>query len=134
MKNLFQIEHRIAAVYSLAALHAGGRILHQRQAAIWASAQPHHAFPEKRLGVRGRDVYVIYTIKQKSSIRERLTQAKEQASEKTEHRTIDREKVKVKDRSVQRYQQPGAGNGTVRFFGRIRWRCGRPCPTCGGTP
>ena len=65
-------------------------------------------------------MYVIYTIKQKSSIRERLTQAKEQASEKTEHRTIDREKVKVKDRSVQRYQQPGAGNGTVRFFGRIR--------------
>ena len=36
------------------------------------------------------------------SIRERLTQAKEQAAEKTEHRTIDREKVKVKDRSVQR--------------------------------
>ena len=53
MKNLFQIEYRIAAVYSLAALHAGGRILHQRQAAIWASAQPHQAFPEKRLGVRG---------------------------------------------------------------------------------
>ena len=38
MKNLFQIEHRIAAVYSLAALHAGGRIFHQRQAAIWAAA------------------------------------------------------------------------------------------------
>ena len=38
MKNLFQIEHRIAAVYSLAALHAGGRILHQRQAAIWVAA------------------------------------------------------------------------------------------------
>ena len=38
----------------------------------------------------------------KPSIRERLTQAKEQAAEKTEHRTIDREKVKVKDRSVQR--------------------------------
>ena len=35
-------------------------------------------------------------------IRERLTQAKEQAAEKAEHRTIDREKVKVKDRSVQR--------------------------------
>ena len=32
----------------------------------------------------------------------RLTQANEQAAEKTEHRTIDREKVKVKDRSVQR--------------------------------
>ena len=38
----------------------------------------------------------------KPSIRDRLTQAKEQAAEKTEHRTIDREKVKVKDRSVQR--------------------------------
>ena len=55
MKNLFQIEHRIAAVHSLAALHAGGRIFHQRQAAIWAAAQPHHAFPKKRLGVRGRE-------------------------------------------------------------------------------
>ena len=39
---------------------------------------------------------------EKPSIRERLTQAKDQAAEKTEHRTIDREKVKVKDRSVQR--------------------------------
>ena len=39
---------------------------------------------------------------EKPSIRERLTQAKEQAAEKAEHRTIDREKVKVKDRSVQR--------------------------------
>ena len=39
---------------------------------------------------------------EKPSIRERLTQAKEQAAEKTKHRTIDREKVKVKDRSVQR--------------------------------
>ena len=34
---------------------------------------------------------------EKPSIRERLTQAKEQAAEKVEHRTIDREKVKVKD-------------------------------------
>ena len=38
----------------------------------------------------------------KPSIRERLNQAKEQAAQKAEHRTIDREKVKVKDRSVQR--------------------------------
>ena len=38
----------------------------------------------------------------KPSIRERLTQAKEQAAQKVEHRTVDREKVKVKDRSVQR--------------------------------
>ena len=38
----------------------------------------------------------------KPSIRERLGQAKEQAAQKAEHRTIDREKVKVKDRSVQR--------------------------------
>ncbi len=38
----------------------------------------------------------------KPSIRERLDQAKEQAAQKAEHRTIDREKVKVKDRSVQR--------------------------------
>ena len=41
-------------------------------------------------------------LQQKPSLRERLTQAKEQAAEKTEHCTIDREKVKVKDRSVQR--------------------------------
>ena len=53
MKNLFQTEHHIAAVHSLAALHAGGRIFHQRQATLWAAAQPHYAFPEKRLGVRG---------------------------------------------------------------------------------
>ena len=33
MKNLFQTEYCIAAIHSLAALHAGGRILHQRQAA-----------------------------------------------------------------------------------------------------
>ena len=39
---------------------------------------------------------------EQSSIRERLAQAKEQAEKKPEHRTIDREKVKVKDRSVQR--------------------------------
>jgi len=39
---------------------------------------------------------------ERPSIRERLTQAKEQTAEKPEHRTIDREKVKVKDRSVQR--------------------------------
>ena len=39
---------------------------------------------------------------EKPSIRERLNQAREQAAQKTEHRSIDREKVKVKDRSVQR--------------------------------
>lgn len=39
---------------------------------------------------------------ERPSIRERLAQAKEQAAQKAEHRTIDREKVKVKDRSVQR--------------------------------
>ena len=39
---------------------------------------------------------------EQSSIRERLAQAKEQAEKKPEHRTVDREKVKVKDRSVQR--------------------------------
>lgn len=53
MKNLFQTEYRIAAVHSLAALHAGGRIFHQRQATLWDAAQLHYAFPEKRLGVRG---------------------------------------------------------------------------------
>ena len=39
---------------------------------------------------------------EQSSIRERLAQAKEQAAQKVEHRTVDREKVKVKNRSVQR--------------------------------
>lgn len=39
---------------------------------------------------------------EKPSIREKLAQAKEQAAKSADHRTIDREKVKVKDRSVQR--------------------------------
>lgn len=39
---------------------------------------------------------------EKPSIRERLAQAKDQAEQKVEHRTLDREKVKVKDRSVER--------------------------------
>ena len=38
----------------------------------------------------------------KPSIRERLKEAREQAAQKAEHRTIDREKVKARDRSVQR--------------------------------
>ena len=53
MHHLLQTDYPAADIYPFAALHAGGRILHQRQTAIWASAQPHHAFPEKRLGVRG---------------------------------------------------------------------------------
>ena len=39
---------------------------------------------------------------ERPSVRERLAQAREQAAQRAEHRTIDREKVKVKDRSVQR--------------------------------
>ena len=39
---------------------------------------------------------------EKPTIRERLAQAKEKAAQRAEQRTIDREKVKVKDRSVQR--------------------------------
>lgn len=39
---------------------------------------------------------------ERPSIRERLNQVREQADRKAEHRTLDREKVKVKDRSVQR--------------------------------
>ena len=35
------------------------------------------------------------------SIRERLAQAREQAAQKVEHRTLDREKVKVKERGVE---------------------------------
>ena len=38
---------------------------------------------------------------EKPSIRERLTQAREQAARKVEHRTLDREKVKVKERGVE---------------------------------
>ena len=37
-----------------------------------------------------------------ASRRERLKEAREQAAQKAEHRTIDREKVKARDRSVQR--------------------------------
>ena len=39
---------------------------------------------------------------EKPDIRDRLEQAKEQAERKPEHRTLDREKVKTRDRSVQR--------------------------------
>ncbi len=39
---------------------------------------------------------------EKPSIRERLAQAKEQAAQKVEHRTLDREKARVKERSVER--------------------------------
>ena len=39
---------------------------------------------------------------EKTAIRDRLEQAKEQAERKPEHRTLDREKVKTRDRSVQR--------------------------------
>ena len=38
---------------------------------------------------------------EKPSIRERLAQAKEQAAQKVEHRVLDREKVKVKERGVE---------------------------------
>lgn len=39
---------------------------------------------------------------ERPSIRERLNQAREQTEQKADHHTVDREKVKVKDRSVQR--------------------------------
>ena len=39
---------------------------------------------------------------ERTSVCERLAQAKEKAAQRAEQRTIDREKVKVKDRSVQR--------------------------------
>ena len=38
---------------------------------------------------------------EKPSIRERLVQAREQAVQKVEHRALDREKVKVKERGVE---------------------------------
>lgn len=40
--------------------------------------------------------------KEKQTVREQLDHAKAKAAEKTEQRTVDREKVKVKERSVQR--------------------------------
>lgn len=51
------------------------------------------AFQEFASRKMGRD--------EKSSIRERLAQAKEQAAQKVEHRALDREKVKVKERGVE---------------------------------
>ena len=51
------------------------------------------AFQEFASRKMGRD--------EKPSIRERLAQAKEQAAQKVEHRALDREKVKVKERSVE---------------------------------
>ena len=38
---------------------------------------------------------------EKPSIRERLAQAREQAARKVEHRALDRENVKVKERGVE---------------------------------
>ena len=52
------------------------------------------AFQEFASRKMGRD--------EKPSIRERLAQAREQAVQKVEHRTLDREKVKVKERGVER--------------------------------
>ena len=40
--------------------------------------------------------------KEKQTVRDQLDHAKAKAAEKTEQRTVDREKVKVKERSVQR--------------------------------
>ena len=51
------------------------------------------AFQEFASRKMGRD--------EKASIRERLAQAREQAAKKVEHRTLDREKVKVKERGVE---------------------------------
>ena len=51
------------------------------------------AFQEFASRKMGRD--------EKPSIRERLAQAREQAARKMEHRTLDREKVKVKERGVE---------------------------------
>ena len=51
------------------------------------------AFQEFASRKMGRD--------EKPAIRERLAQAREQAAQKVEHRTLDREKVKVKERGVE---------------------------------
>lgn len=51
------------------------------------------AFQEFASRKMGRD--------EKPSIRERLAQAREQAAQKVEHRTLDREKIKVKERGVE---------------------------------
>ena len=51
------------------------------------------AFQEFASRKMGRD--------EKPSIQERLAQAREQAAQKVEHRALDREKVKVKERGVE---------------------------------
>ncbi len=51
------------------------------------------AFQEFASRKMGRD--------EKPSIRERLAQAREQAAQKVEHRALDRQKVKVKERGVE---------------------------------
>lgn len=51
------------------------------------------AFQEFASRKMGRD--------EKHSVRERLAQAREQAAQMVEHRTLDREKVKVKERGVE---------------------------------
>lgn len=51
------------------------------------------AFQEFASRKMGRD--------EKPSVRERLAQAREQAARKVEHRTLDREKARVKERGVE---------------------------------
>ena len=51
------------------------------------------AFQEFASRKMGRD--------EKPSVRDRLAQAREQAAQKVEHRALDREKVKVKERGVE---------------------------------
>lgn len=51
------------------------------------------AFQEFTSRKMGRD--------EKPSIRERLAQARKQAAQKVEHRALDREKIKVKERGVE---------------------------------
>ncbi len=51
------------------------------------------AFQEFASRKMGRD--------EKPSVRERLAQAREQAAQKVEHRALDRQKVKVKERGVE---------------------------------
>ena len=77
IRDSYDDRHTIAALYALS------------QSVNRISSQQH----------RKGHVPVSYT---HLDVYKRQTQAKEQAAEKTEHRTIDREKVKVKDRSVQR--------------------------------
>ncbi len=54
MNDLFQERYRAPAIHTLATIYDRKRTFGKCKAALWAAAQPHHAFTKIRVGIRGR--------------------------------------------------------------------------------